>query len=359
MTIEVTEKNTKAEILDALKQAKEALKEAKAKKVSTSKDVEGEIQIKKAESAFKAAASVPFGDVSTSFASFKNSLNAGLIEFQKQIEEKMASIKELDEAIKIGEEKLKLTHDLNVEGDSLISLVEAKKALSEKFRVEHETLTQQRTEEYNSLKAKLQKEVDEIRANWEIEKRKYLAQFAEEKNTIKSEWSKEKAEYEYNRDRERALEKDKWDDQFKTEQRAKREEFSAKEADLDRREAIIGNSEEKIAVLENRIVNLTAEMEKAVGAAEKKGEAIAKNRAEAEAKLREAEFNSSMQIKDFKINTLEETILSLKQQVAILEARTSESSKQVQEIAKEAITGASKSVPQIFLSGDNQSQAKK
>lgn len=232
----VTEKNTKKEILEALREVEAKLAERRAVVTTTADTVKAaEVVAKKATAKEIIEMNILNDEITNKY----NDLLSTIDVLTKEIEE---------------------LHEIKVGLDTLEALMIVQNNKKAEFEVE---MAQKKVEEeaniealkarYNKLSAELREEYAELRK--ELEKTR----------------KREAEEFEYNLKRERAIENDKWEDEKASREKA----LSAKEAAVAEREALAQEKDVKISTLMNEIASLEAKAKENIAIALKEGEAKA------------------------------------------------------------------------------------
>lgn len=243
----VTEKNTKKEILEALKEAEAKLAERREANTTTA-DV---VRVKEVEAKKNDAKEIVE----------MNILNSDIT----------AKYKSLLDTVDMLERKVQELHEVKAGLDTLEALMIVQNNTKANFEAEmaekkatfDKTMQERKAEEEASiekLRAKYSKLMDELRE-----------EYHELKKELEKTRKREIEEYEYKLKRERAIENDKWQDE-----KASREKtLSAKEAAVAEREALVQEKDVKISTLMNEIASLEVKAKENIAIALKEGEAKA------------------------------------------------------------------------------------
>lgn len=303
----VTEKNTKKEILEALREAEAELKERREATTTTADKVEK----KRKEAVKEVAKKVAEEEI----------LNPVVIE-------KYKSLKEANDML---EKELEETHEIKKTVDTLEALyvVHAKKETELK-------------EEYAGLKANLEKDhqarkaamIEEYKEE-EMLRRKAIAdlkeEYAEEKKSLELARKREKEEYEYNLKRARSIENDNWED----EKTAREKELADREAAVVKREVAVNDLEEQLEESNNKVAMMEAAMKTKIEEAFKDGQA----KAEKVCAIKEASVKKDAEwqqkIADEKIASLEKASSSKDYEIESLKEKLDEAYGRIQQMAIE------------------------
>ena len=286
----VTKSSTKDVIYNAYQ---EALKELEAAKSSTFNPNE-----------IKAAKETK--------ATLENAKN--IVEMNILNEEIVAKYKDLEKAIEIKKSELNEYYGIEKEVDSILALIEAKKAIEAELDCEYAV----KENDWQNKIADLRNEDTETAA------------------TLKKERHREEEEYAYNLKRTRQVENDKWADEKATREIV----LKARENAVTEREKVVSESEDKLAKLTSEVetipVLIASAKEEAYEAARKelaKEHAIEKSVIEREAKLEKTLLEKELE-------ALKEANKRLETQNADLASKLETAQERVQTIATESVKAA-------------------
>lgn len=286
----VTKSSTKDVIYNAYQ---EALKELEAAKSSTFNPNE-----------IKAAKETK--------ATLENAKN--IVEMNILNEEIVAKYKDLEKAIEIKKSELNEYYGIEKEVDSILALIEAKKAIEAELDCEYAV----KENDWQNKIADLKNEYTETAA------------------TLKKERQREEEEYAYNLKRTRQVENDKWADEKATREIV----LKARENAVTEREKVVSESEDKLAKLTSEVetipVLIASAKEEAYEAARKelaKEHAIEKSVIEREAKLEKTLLEKELE-------ALKEANKRLEAQNADLASKLETAQERVQTIATESVKAA-------------------
>lgn len=272
----MTDKNTKAQILDAYNQLLTQIKTQN----SAIHDPAAEVKAKKTNETLASAATTVGQSVEDQIAELQKSMQSVLVNLSGSFADKVTEYKTVEEAIAIKKAELKEIHEIEAEAFSLAALINTKKELSDKFDAE---AAEKRAAYVADLEA-IRAEINESRANFQKE-------IAEEKAKLEKERKREKEEYEYSFNRDKQHKVDALNDQlssarkkFEEEKAAEQKELDLTREELDEKEAEISIREEKLDELEAAVAALPAkeaqlkeEIEATIKAQYAKTEAIKEN----------------------------------------------------------------------------------
>lgn len=258
-TINVTEKNTKAELFGAVQQLKSELAAAKAAAFNPAADA----QEKKVAAVKEKAEVTVKADVSTQLNAIGDSVTKLLADAAEKILKSNDDYKSVTEAIELKKQELADLYEIDKALLDLAALVNTQNDLKAKFAAQDQ-------ERIDATKARLAELNDEI-ATKTVE---FNAKIKADQAALAETRKKEQEEFDYNLKRSRKIDADNWADE-----KARREkEFQAsldeqqavvdsKDAAVKAREDAVAVRETKIDELEEKVASIPAQIDAAVSAA--------------------------------------------------------------------------------------------
>ena len=298
---EITLKNTKAEILDALNAALEREKNIAKTKYEPEKE-EKEKEIQKAIEVSKE--------------------NVDQKIFSEELNNKF---KDLEIAIQAEEEKLKNLYGIEKELSNLVVVVNAGKdymaGLENDKKVKLEELNsniKSLEEEYESKKKELEKEYELIAKNLKLER------------------DREQEEYNYKIKREREINNNNWEDE-----KTKREnELAQKEADAQK---IFGEAEEKkeyIKELEEKVSEIPTLLEKEYARGRKEASSEIEKENKYSTELLKKDFQNTIDRQNDKIESLQEEVKKGNVEKEALQNKLDQAYLQIKDMATKTVESA-------------------
>lgn len=304
----VTEKNTKAQILDAYEEAMRTIAELKAGKTTTAEVVKAK-EIKAVKESAKQIVEM-------------NILDAGIV----------AKYNNLLETIKMLEAEIEELYGIKKEADTLEALINAYKDDERKFKIAKEERLAKANEEYEEKVAANNKKVAELKDDYAKLLSDLKAKYQEEKVALEKERAREKEEYTYNLNRERTIENDKWADEKATREK----ELTDRENAVAKRELEMATYEaEKLEHL-NKIKELESLIEEEKQASFEEGKAKAKKEADTSKIFSDRAHKAELDRKDDRIAALESALEEARQANKSLQSKLDESYARIQSMAIEA-----------------------
>lgn len=295
---EITLKNTKAEILDALNAALEREKNMAKVKYEPEK----EEKAKKIEKAIEVS---------------KTNVEQKI--FSEELNNKF---KDLEIAIAAEEEKLKNLYGIEKELNNLVIVINAGKD----YIVELENNKKLRTEELND-------NIKELEETYKIKKEELEKEYEINAKKLKTERDREIEEYNYKLKREREINNNKWEDE-----KAERENtLSKKEIELNELLEEASVNAEHIKELEDKVNNIPVLLEKeyAKGKKETTDELVKEYNYKTE--LLKKDFQNTIDRQNDKVEALQEDVKKLNNEKTLLQEKLDQAYNQIKEMATKTV----------------------
>lgn len=311
----VTEKNTKAEILKAYESL---LKNVQDEKANIPKQVQEE---KMKKETLDQVSGISTNSIMKNITELKTSLNNSLDELHRNLVDEFKKLEEIRSAIIIEKQLLEDIYSLKANTDSLATMLLVQREKKESF----------------------EKEIAEKTAQWEQEKAKQKLEEKEYNDELAKRRKREEDEFQYALRIARQKEKDT----YETSKNELEKELANKKASF---ELEVANREKELKVAEAELHELRksnaefpAKMEKAV--AEKEAEVAKKFKTQYDFdfKLMEKQNETEIKLKDQLIASLQEKIQELQIQVKEYNDKAVRAESGVKDIAMKAIESAAKS----------------
>lgn len=241
----MTDKHTKAQILEAYYKLLENFNE----NASLKHDPAADVLAKKTTDTLSSAAKTVEQSVEHQITELQKTMQSVLINLSGSFADKVKEYSTVEEAIAIKKAELKEVHDIEVQAFSLAALVNTHKELADQFNVESE-------ETRNRFNAELSEIKNEIFNAKELHKK----ELQEEKGRLEVERKREQEEYNYNFERTKQKNEDDLNDYLKSERKTFEEEVRQVEKEQLIRENEINEREEDISIREEKIGEFEAKI---------------------------------------------------------------------------------------------------
>ena len=179
------------------------------------------------------------------------------------------------------------------------------------------------------------------RATWEAEAVRVERERREQEDGLKKQRQREIDDYEYRKSLERKKAQDKYDEEQRLTERKNAERQEALEKDWARREAALKEREEMVVRQQAEVAEFPARLARETEAAAQEARRQAEAQLERQIMLLKKDAEADKRVADLRIKALEETIAGQVAHVASLQKQLDQAKQQVQEIALQAIEGAS------------------
>ena len=203
------------------------------------------------------------------------------------------------------------------------------------------TALDQLVQDYRLEKEREEAEIAAQRAAWEEESQRTERERKENEENLKKLRQREMDDYEYKKVLERKRAQDKYDEEVRAVEKKNKEKQETLEKDWSRRETMLREQEEELARLRKESQEfagrLRTESEQAAAQASK----VAEAKFDQQILILKKDGEADKRLADLRIKTLEETIAGQAAQIASLQKQLDQAKQQVQEIALQAIEGAS------------------
>ena len=258
-------------------------------------------------------------------ADLKLSLNKTLTAISDRLISEVNTLETIKKEIQIETDRLSEIHHIQVEADSLNTLVKM----------------------HEDKRREIEKEMSLIKEQWEKEQEEHDRQVRDRDEQLKKQRAREQEEYDYEIAMKRKKQKDAFEEEKALLQKQLVQEKEVKLKDIKEREEVLKASEEELFQLREQVKNFPIELSKTI----EKVRQETKNQIEKDLKLKEElrlkETEGDKKVYELKIKNLEDTMLKQAMQIEGLSKQLDTSSRQVLTIANKAIEGASgfKSMP--------------
>src|SRR5271167_2160831 len=203
------------------------------------------------------------------------------------------------------------------------------------------TALDQLVEDYARRKQELESEIAARRSGWEEESHTAEREHKEQEENLRKQRQREIEDYEYRKNLERKKALDKYEEDFRLQEKKNQERQETLEKSWQQREAALKEREEELARLRKESEEFPARLKKEAQAAAAEAARTAEARFEQQILFLKKDGEAERRVFDLHVKTLEETVSRQAAQIATLEKQVGEAKQQVQDIAVKAIEGAS------------------
>jgi hypothetical protein len=322
-TNEVSEKNTKNQILAAYNEALLKLKE--------SKHEDRKIEKKKEDDAktVREASENSIEKIVNGIGRAKIEIMNALDEVGDKLTAEFKKLEEIRKAMVIETDYLNEVYDIKVNADSLSALLLAQK--EKKYDFESEIEMKQ---------AAFEEEMSQKKLQWKIEQDNYENQKKERDTQLKKDRLREEEEYNYNLQLKRKKDTDAYAEQKANLDKELIDKRNAAEKDLSEREADIASKEKEFTELKTKVEQLPLMIENTRKETEKSAVEKIEFKYKHQAELAQKEIEGERNLNKQMILSLENKIKEQSEQIKQLTLKANDAGLQVQTIAIKAIESA-------------------
>ena len=203
------------------------------------------------------------------------------------------------------------------------------------------TAVDQLVQDYGRQKQELETEISAQRAAWEEEAARSERERKEQEETLRKQRQREAEDFEYKKAQERKKAQDKYDEEFRLQEKRNLEKQDTLEKSWQVREAVLKEREEDLARLRNEAEAFPKRLEAEANAAAERARREAESRLQQEILVMKKDAEAEKRFGELRVKTLEETAAHQQAHIAALEKQLADAKQQVQDIAVKAIEGAS------------------
>lgn len=342
MAKKLSERNTKAEILEGYAQALEEKKTLESQLKQIQKEQKNSppaapvVTDKHSHSqgtAMNQQQSVQdkMSNTIDSLVKLQSGFGSAVSDLSEKLTSEAAKLEELRRCVAEETQELKDLHSLDeVKEDTLDTLVQTYEDNSKAF-----------AEAMGQRRETLEQEIQELRKAWEKEQEEHKRLIKERNDEHSKTQKRDTEEYEYDLALRRSLDNDQYE---QTQRRLYKELEEAKqtqEKQWEEREKAIAQREKTFEELKSKVEAFEKEKEAAVKKAKGEGEGIAKKQVSVQEDLQNKELEGQKRNYELRIQSLEQTIQNQEARINNLSKQLDAALKQVQDLAVKAIEGAS------------------
>jgi hypothetical protein len=203
------------------------------------------------------------------------------------------------------------------------------------------TALDQLVQDYRLEQERQEAEIAAQRTAWEEESQRIERERKENEENLKKLRQREMDDYEYKKTLERKRAQDKYDEDVRTLEKKNKEKQEALEKDWSARGGALKEQEEELARLRKESQEFAARLRSESEQAASQATRTAQAKFEQDLLILKKDAEADKRVADLRIKTLEETIAGQAAQIAALQKQLDQAKQQVQEIALQAIEGAS------------------
>ncbi len=337
MIKKVTSRNTKSEILEALKELESTYKELESKKVLTSPAKAATTPIPKvSKKETKETVVQPKNAHATmeemiqALESLGEKFNTALSQLSTNLLVEASHLKEVRTDVDDESNRLASLYDLKIEENTLSDLLKQYSYTAEQLE---ETLKQKREE--------LEKTWFEKNQASDTEKEEKERALQEQETAVNKTQKRDESEYKYDLTQKRELNNEEYTQQQRQQQQALNEIEEARRQVWDEHEKTLVKREKQFEEDKTKVERFPKELETAIKKAKEEGTGIARHQAKIKVDLVAKEFSGDEEVYQLKILSLEEQVATQAVQIDKLSKQLEAALQQAQVLAVKAIEGTS------------------
>lgn len=324
----ITKSSTKQEILEAYSVLQKELKEKRETELKPEKKAEE----KKAKEVITIADSLSIEGVTSGISNLRLEVARMLTQISDRMEEEVGKFKAVKQAIIEKEKEFQELFGIEREAETLAALIESQQQRRRQFE-----------EEMAQKKTALNEEIETARAEWDREQDEHSAFIKERDAEEKKKRDREKEEFTYSFERE----KQKTLDAFAEEKQRLEKEIALKKEELGRtledREKAVAEKEAELEELRQRVSSFPLELTTAVNKAVQETADRLNQDYTSKTSLMTKEFEGERNVLTTRIEALEVTAHTQKDQITRLAEQLEQAYQKVQDIAVRTVEGSSQS----------------
>ena len=323
--MEVTEKNTKSEILKAYDTL---LKEVQNAKADVPKQVQEEKQRKEA---LGKVAKISADGIVRSIGTLKAELNHSLDDMLDNLSSEFRILEDIRIAIALEKKSLDDLYSLSANTDSLAAMLLVQREKRENFERE---MKQKEDAFANEMSSK--------KEQWDAEKAKQKEEEKEYADELSKRRKREEEEYAYNLKIKRQKEQDEYDSKKQRLEKELTDKKAQFELEVSSREIDLKNGEAELAELRVSNAEFPAKLDKAIKEKEAEVTKLLQTKYGFDIQLMTKQSEADIRLKDQTIVSLQEKIKELQAQLKENSEKANRAEANVKDIAVKAIENASK-----------------
>ncbi|ALF52439.1 hypothetical protein ACX27_05575 [Nostoc piscinale CENA21] len=249
-------------------------------------------------------------------------------ELSEQLTTQASKLGEIRQSVETEITALKQLHNLEIAEDTLDTLITAYEDNSKAYQ-----------EEYNQRYEVLSQEILEQRIAWQKEQDEYKQSIKERNDNLNKTRQRDTAEYKYDLELQRKLSSDEYEQAQKTLYKQLEEFQQETEKQLSEKEKQIAEREKQFEEAKAKVEAFPKEKEAAIKKATEEGKGIAHYQAKVKADLYGKEVEGQKRFYEQRLQSLEQTITNQETRIQNLSKQLDSALKQVQDLAVKAIEG--------------------
>ena len=339
MASKPSDKNTKAQILDAYDTLLEERKALESQLKQLQKEKKAQSPVSAEQPLHQSGTPIRQQQVVTdkmldtidSLTKLQLGFGSVVSELSEKLTSQAVKLEEIQRSIREETQQLQELHGLDeIAEDTLDKLIQAYEDSSKAFQ-----------EELNQRREASEQEIQELKKAWEKEQEDYKRSLAERNEEHKKRQQRDAQEYEYELELQRSLNNDQYEQHQNSLYKQLEEAHQQQEKQWTEREKAIAEREQQFAELKTKVEAFEKEKEAAIKKAKEEGKGIANYQVKVKADLQNKDIEGNKRFYELRIQSLEQTIQNQQARIHNLSKQLDAALKQVQDLAVKAIEGSS------------------
>ncbi|HEY9804523.1 MAG TPA: hypothetical protein V6D25_29595 [Leptolyngbyaceae cyanobacterium] len=329
----LTDKNTKAEILQAYEELNKEAAALKSQLNQASKEA-ASVNKEKPKSEpitiMNQSANIQqkMNYTIESLAKIQLGFGTAANELANQLTTQASKLTGIREAVETEVEQLQQLHSLDVDDDTLNTLITSYEENAKAYQ-----------EEYSQRYELLSQEILAERITWQKEQEEHQRTIKERNENLNKTRQRDSSEYKYDLELRRKLETDEYEQQQKALYKQLEEFQQEIEKQWTEREKVIAEREKQFEEYKAKVEAFPKEKEAAIKKATEEGKGIAHYQAKVKSDLYAKEIEGQKRFYEQRLQSLEQTISNQDARIQTLSQQLDSALKQVQDLAVKAIEG--------------------
>lgn len=334
-----SDKNTKAQILEAYDELLEERKALESQLKQLQKEQKAKPSVASLENHHQPVTAMNPQQVVQdkmiytieSLVKLQSSFGSVVSELSEKLTSEAAKLEEIQRSVAEESQQLAELHELEeIEEDTLDTLIQSYENNYKAFE-----------EEISQRREALEQESQELKKAWEKEQEEYKRAIKERNEEQSKVRQRNTQEYEYDLALRRSLDNDEYEQNQKSLYKQLEDAKQEQEKQWTEREKAIAERENKFEELKTKVEAFEKEKEAEIKKAKEQGKNIANSQVKIKADLQSKEIEGSKRFYELRIQSLEQTIQNQEARIQALSKQLDAALKQVQDLAVKAIEGAS------------------
>lgn len=334
MAKRVSDRNTKAEILEAYQELKKenSSLQSQVKQSSNGNGKNGTVATEAIKTLNLSSSKKPkMQQVLENLTLLQAGFGGAVSELSEQLTREATQLQELQKNVELELEQLKDLHGLEEVCDNTLDV------LVQRYEENSKTFTEELTQQQETLEQQFQEQQDA----WQKEQAQHQKQIQERNENYKKTQARDRESYQYNLELRRDLDTEEYEQTQQTLYKQLEELQQQREKQWEEREKTIAEKEKEYAEVKAKVEEFPQKLEENIKRGKESGRNIGNYQAKVKADLFAKEVEGQKQFFELRVKSLSETIQNQENRIQSLSKQLDAALKQVQDLAVKAIEGTS------------------